>query len=112
MWHAAGICSRTSCFRQATSLSFRNMSHHRSMVRRGVRAALPFAGAALGLLVSPVSGAQAWIFDPRIEVEAIYDDNYRLTSQPGQEIEVTGGAIDAELPMRKEWQAALLEIGP
>jgi hypothetical protein len=82
------------------------------MVRRGVRAALPFAGAAVGLLVSPASGAQAWIFDPRIEVEAIYDDNYRLTSQPGQEIEVTGGAIDAELPMRKEWQAAMFELGP
>jgi hypothetical protein len=88
------------------------MLRHRSRIRRGGRAALPFAGAALGMLVSPVSGAQAWIFDPRIEVEAIYDDNYRLTSIPGQEIEVTGGAIDAELAGRKEWQAAMFEIAP
>src|SRR5688572_28336114 len=88
------------------------MPNHRMKIRRAVRLALPVLGAAAGLLGSQAVSAQAWILDPRIEVEAIYDDNYQLTSIPGQEIEVTGGAIDAELAARKEWQAALFEVAP
>lgn len=81
-------------------------------IRRAVRASLPVLGAAAGLFVSQAASAQAWILDPRLELEAIYDDNYRLSSVPGQEIEVTGAGIDAELAARKEWQAAMFEIAP
>jgi hypothetical protein len=88
------------------------MHAHRMKIRNAVRAALPALGLAAGLAVSQGANAQAWILDPRIAVQAIYDDNYRLTSIPGQEIEVTGGAIDAELAARKEWQRATFEIAP
>jgi len=93
-------------------LSFLNMLGHCMKIRTAVRAALPVLGLATGVFISPAASAQSWIFDPRIAVQAIYDDNYRLVSTPGQEIEVTGGGIDAELATRKEWQASMFEIAP
>jgi hypothetical protein len=73
---------------------------------------LPAAGAAVCLMASSLASAQAWIFDPRIELQGIYNDNYRLSNQPGQEIDVSGGAIDAEFTARKEGPASLLEVSP
>jgi hypothetical protein len=98
-------------------LSFLNMDAQRNSLhgpRPGslVRAFAPSAGVLLGVLAAPLASAQEWVFDPRIELEAIYDDNYRLTDQPGQEIEVEGGALDAQLTARKQGAASLFEITP
>jgi hypothetical protein len=76
------------------------------------RLALPAVGAATLLLGAPLADAQEWILDPRVEVEAIYNDNYRLTEEPGSQIEVTGGALDAQLTARKETQTSLFEATP
>jgi hypothetical protein len=64
------------------------------------------------LLGAQAASAQAWIFDPRVEVEAIYNDNNRLTDQPGEEIEVTGGGLDAQVTARKQGAASLFELTP
>jgi hypothetical protein len=88
------------------SSSYRNVTH--VLVRR----ALPALGAAAMSVASPLALGQAWELDPRIEVEGIYDDNYRLTDQPGQEIEVSGGALDAQLTARKQGQAFVVEASP
>jgi len=69
--------------------------------------------AALALLAgAQAASAQAWIFDPRVEVMAIYNDNYRLTDQPDQEIDVTGGGIDAQVTARKQNASSLFEFTP
>jgi hypothetical protein len=59
-----------------------------------------------------VAAAAAWEYVPRVEVGAVYDDNYRLTDQPGQEIEVTGAALDAQVGFRNETQRTILEVTP
>jgi hypothetical protein len=82
------------------SSSFLNMNTQRAV------------GALALLAASPMALAQSWVLDPRVEVSAIYDDNFRLTDQPGQEIEVTGGALDAALTARRETQAALFAVTP
>jgi hypothetical protein len=69
------------------------------------------AGATL-LGVAPLASAQAWIFDPRVELQGIYNDNFRLVSERGQEIEVEGGALDALITARKEGQAWMMEATP
>ncbi len=56
--------------------------------------------------------ANDWIFDPRVEAGAVYNDNYRLTDQPGQEIDVTGAEVDAALGMRAETQRTKLQLVP
>jgi hypothetical protein len=77
----------------------------------------PLAGAAAMLcagawVTQTACAANAWVFDPRVEAGAVYDDNYRLTSQRGQEIEVTGAGLDAAFGMRSEGQRSLLELTP
>jgi len=76
------------------------------------RFALPVLGGVTLLGAAPFAAAQAWILDPRVELQAIYNDNYRLTEQRGQEIEVKGAAIDAQLTARKEAQAWMIELTP
>ena len=76
------------------------------------RFALPAVGGATLLLGAPLASAQAWILDPRVELVAIHDDNYRLAPDKPSQIEVNGGAIDAQLTARKESQASLFEITP
>ena len=49
-------------------------------VRSFVRLALPAAGGMALLLGASTATAQEWIFDPRIEVQGIYNDNNRLTA--------------------------------
>jgi hypothetical protein len=81
-------------------------------VRASFRFALPAAGGlALLLGVSSVH-AQEWIFDPRIELQGIYNDNNRLTAQRGQEIEVKGGALDALAAFRRETQTGMFQATP
>jgi hypothetical protein len=87
-----------------------NMPRHdvRSWVRLALQAA---AGAGL-LSAAPLASAQEWIFDPRVELQAIYNDNIRVTSIPGQEIEVYGPGVDAQVTARKESQAWAIEATP
>ncbi len=75
--------------------SFRKVS---GRLGRYLPAVALLAGAA------PYAQAQAWRFDPRLQVDGIYNDNFRLTDQPGQEIEVTGGALDGALTISKQGQ--------
>jgi hypothetical protein len=56
--------------------------------------------------------AASWEYEPRVEVGAVYDDNYRLTDQPGQEIEVTGADLDAQIGFRNETQRTVLQVTP
>lgn len=56
-------------------MSSRKVMH----VRAFVRLALPAAGGLALLLGASTASAQAWIFDPRIELQGIYNDNNRLT---------------------------------
>jgi hypothetical protein len=81
-------------------------------VRQFVRLTLPAAGGMALLLGASTASAQAWIFDPRIEVQGIYNDNNRLTPDKAQEIEVKGAAIDALAAFRKESQTNLFEATP
>lgn len=67
--------------------------------------------AALGCAVS-AAHAQTWVFDPRVEVGAEYDDNYRLTDQRGQEIEVKGAAVDAEFGITSQGTRGSIDIRP
>jgi len=76
------------------------------------RVQAPTALAAVGLLGAQAASAQAWIFDPRVEVQAVYNDNNRLSDQPGEEIEVEGGGVDAQVTARKQWAASLFEFTP
>jgi hypothetical protein len=72
----------------------------------------PVAGAVALACAASSAHAQAWVFDPRVEVGAVYDDNYRLTDQPGQEIEVAGGAVDVSLGMHADTQTTTFGITP
>ena len=81
-------------------------------VRSFVRLALPAAGGMALLLGASTATAQEWIFDPRIEVQGIYNDNNRLTAVRGEEIEVHGAAIDALAAFRKESQTNTFEATP
>jgi hypothetical protein len=59
-----------------------------------------------------VATAAAWEYEPRVEVGAVYDDNYRLTDVPGQEIEVTGASLDAQIGFRNETPRTILQVTP
>ncbi len=70
-------------------------------------------GGGVGLLgVSSLASAQEWILDPRLELGATYNDNIRVTSIRGQEIEVYGPTLDAQVTARKEAQAWSIEATP
>ena len=79
--------------------------------RAAAGAQLVLAAAAVGASASALA-ANEWVLDPRVEVAAIYDDNYRLTDQPGQEISVSGGSVDAELAMTSAGQRSQFGITP
>jgi hypothetical protein len=85
------------------SSSFRN---RRDLVRLACAAALATAAAG------SAHAAENWVFDPRVEVGAEYDDNYRLTSQRGQEIEVEGASVDAELGITSESPRGSIDLRP
>jgi hypothetical protein len=59
--------------------------------------ALPIAAAvSLGSMTGLASAAD-WSVDPRITLNADFDDNNRLTHTPGEEIEVIGAEVDAQV---------------
>jgi hypothetical protein len=89
-----------------------SLSRKVAPVRSFVRLALPAAGGAALLLGASAASAQNWIFDPRVAVEGVYNDNNRMTAERGQEIEVKGAAIDALAAFRRETQTDTFEATP
>ncbi len=88
---------------------YRNSSVRNSRARLAVR----LACAAAAACATPAAFADIdWVFDPRIEAGAVYNDNYRLTDQRGQEIEVKGGDIDAALGIRGADQRSQYALTP
>jgi len=67
----------------------------RSRARQSSRLILAAAASYCGV----VGGASAadWSVDPRVTLNADYDDNNRLTHTPGEEIEVFGAEVDAHV---------------
>ncbi|HEV7714225.1 MAG TPA: hypothetical protein VGO53_01435, partial [Steroidobacteraceae bacterium] len=89
----------------------------RTAVSRTLGAVAPLAGAAAALLCFTRTASAAdlkWEYNPRVELGAIWDDNFRLTDQPGQEIQVTGASIDGALDIRGigVGERTLLEFEP
>ncbi|MBP7611108.1 MAG: hypothetical protein KA760_16560, partial [Steroidobacteraceae bacterium] len=81
-------------------MKYTNLLRHSCRVAMG--RALP-AGAVIGGLLSlGPTGAMAadWSYEPRVALSAEYDDNDRMTSVPGNEIEVYGPKLDARLAVR------------
>jgi hypothetical protein len=67
--------------------------------------------AALSLQAVSSAQAQNWEFDPRLQLGYEFNDNYRLDI-PGNEIEVSGGALDASLPFSLLSPIRKIEISP
>lgn len=65
----------------------------------------------MALLPIGNAGAQNWEFVPRLELGYEYNDNYRLDF-PGDEIDVSGGVLDVELPLRLVDPIRKAEIAP
>lgn len=81
------------------------------------RATRPRRASAIALAVSLACGAGSavaadWSFDPRITLNAESDDNNRLTSTPGQEIEVAGAELDAQVTLRAETPRSAFRMVP
>ena len=68
--------------------------------------AVVFAGA-----MSLPAGAAAWEWNPTIEAGYLYDDNYRL-APAGDEIDVQGPLLDAELELRTLTQTGEFSFTP
>jgi hypothetical protein len=56
-------------------------------------------GIVAVMIASPAFSAD-WELNPSVEGGYLIDDNYRLSSLPGSEIEVSGPMVDAELELR------------
>jgi len=93
------------------SLSYPEARVRTMPLRPMIRAASGLAGVAL-LAAAPHALAQQWVLEPRVEVGGIYDDNYRMTNTPGQEIEVTGAGVEALLRARRATAKSSFEITP
>jgi hypothetical protein len=71
------------------------------------------AAAGAGLLPNPAPARAAdWRFDPKIAVGLEYNDNNRMTSVAGEEIEVTGGSVDAEVSLRAQTPTSSFRLVP
>ena len=75
------------------------------------RAAALIGGILLIFGADPILAAD-WSFDPKIAASYEFDDNVRLTETPGQEIKVSGGAIDALLRMQMKTPRTVLQLIP
>ncbi|HEU5135134.1 MAG TPA: hypothetical protein VFU13_08335 [Steroidobacteraceae bacterium] len=75
-----------------------------------IKLALP-AAVATALAMSLPAGAAPWEWHPSIEAGYLYDDNYRLAAR-GDEIDVQGPLLDAELEMRTLTQKSEFTFTP
>jgi hypothetical protein len=72
--------------------------------RKGTMSINQIAVATAVLLIFSAGNAAAadWSFDPEISLDAVSDDNNRMADIPGQEIEVFGVELAAQLSIRAE----------
>lgn len=83
----------------------------RTIATRLRRASAIAAAVSLGCGAGG-AGAADWSFDPRITLNAETDDNNRLTSVPGQEIEVAGAEVDAQFTLQAETPRSTFRLVP
>jgi hypothetical protein len=65
----------------------------------------------LGTGLTPAHSAD-WSYEPRVALSAEYDDNHRMTTVPGEEIEVYGPRLDARLVMRGSTPRTTFSLTP
>lgn len=72
-----------------------------------------FALATIGLVGAVgVADAADWTVDPRVTLNADYDDNNRLTNVPGEEIEVIGAEVDAQATLAAQTPRTTFRLTP
>lgn len=76
-----------------------------------MRNSIRIAAVIGSLAISASATAQNWEFAPRLELGYEYSDNYRLDFA-GSEIDVSGGVMDASLPLRLVDPVRKAEIAP
>jgi hypothetical protein len=74
-------------------------------------ATIALSAASFGLGVQPAD-ASDWQLNPHITVSGNYDDNYRLSDVPGEEVRVSGGAIEAAAQLRYQAPRTSFDITP
>jgi hypothetical protein len=91
--------------------SFRN---RRSTPRGAALCAAGVPGVVGGVLLLSAPGATAatWDFEPRLELGAVWDDNYRLDVQGAPQIQVGGAEADAQMGIRSVGPRSDLLITP
>ena len=67
--------------------------------------------AVAAALACSQAGAAAWEWNPTVEAGLMYDDNFRLAT-PGDEIDVQGPLVDAELELRTLTQTGEFSFTP
>lgn len=75
------------------------------------RVATLIGGLLLVFGTEPILAAD-WTFGPKLTASYEFNDNIQMTETPGQEIEVSGGAIDAQLQMRMKTPLTLFQLTP
>jgi hypothetical protein len=68
--------------------------------------------AALLACCAGAAGAADWSFDPKITAGYEYDDNHRRTDVPGEEIKVSGAAVDAQVALRGDTPRTSFSLVP
>lgn len=70
------------------------------------------AAAVLLACAAGTADAADWSFDPKIALNLQSNDNNRMTDTPGQDIKVSGGALDAQLTIRAETPRSSFRLVP
>ena len=99
----------------------RSRTKHRTAERRRRRRALTArtltmrtqyaVAAALTGFIGTASAAD-WSLDPKVTLNVVADDNIGLTEVPGEEVDVFGGELDAELAIRSETPRSSFRLTP
>jgi hypothetical protein len=83
-----------------------------AMSRNGRCAGIAIVGAlAIEMIVTPAF-AMDWQVNPRIVVNGIYNDNYRLDTVPADKISVEGAAVDASAQFHFEEPEFRMDLTP
>jgi len=59
-----------------------------------------------------VARSASWDFNPRVELGALYNDNYRLANDAADKVHVAGPILDAQLGMRLLSQTSEISLVP